>query len=113
MVDGKLLGRARYPGTGTVSVLLVGRLIRRERSAARTTTNTTSSAETVRREIAANFFRSFSTRESLGRFVPSAVRFEQPAKLTSFYYRFFPTQSSIRTSALFRFSSEFATLKRR
>ncbi len=29
------------------------------------------------------------------------------------YYRFFAVQASIRASALFRFSSELATLKRR
>src|SRR5208337_155872 len=67
MVAGKLLVRARYPGTGSVRLLLVGRLIRRERSAARATTNTTSSADRARRETTAivftNFFTSGGPRE--------------------------------------------------
>src|SRR5450631_2613734 len=58
MVAGKLLVRARYPGTGSVRVLLVGRLMRRERSVARAATNTTRSVERVRRETAAIFFTS-------------------------------------------------------
>src|ERR1700691_6034392 len=64
MVAGKLFVRARYPGTGTVRVLLVGRLMRRARSAARTTarsatrptTNAPNNAETARSKTTAAFF---------------------------------------------------------
>src|SRR5260370_20248758 len=63
MVAGKLLVRARYPGTGSVRLLLVGRLMRRERSAARATTNTTRSEERARKETTAIFFTSEDPRE--------------------------------------------------
>src|ERR1019366_8175990 len=73
MVAGKLLVRARYPGTGRVRVLLVGRLTRRERSAARAATNTARSTERVRRETAAIFF----TSGVLGRVLPSEASLRQ------------------------------------
>src|ERR1700731_1773862 len=62
MVAGKLLVRAMYPGTGSVRVLLVGRLIRRERSAARATMNTASSEQKMRRTMAVIFFKVKSLR---------------------------------------------------
>src|ERR1700704_5532158 len=62
MVAGKLLVRAIYPGTGSVRVLLVGRLIRRERSAARATMNTPSSEKKARRTMAVMFFNVKSLR---------------------------------------------------
>src|SRR5208282_3957966 len=54
-------------GTGSVKLLLVGRLIRRERSAARATMKTTSSEKRAKRETTAVFF----TSEGLGRVLPS------------------------------------------
>src|ERR1022692_5117018 len=75
MVAGKLLVRARYPGTGSVRLLLVGRLMRRERSAARATTKTMRSVETARRETTEIFF----TSGGLGRVLPSATERRQPA----------------------------------
>src|ERR1700688_1594144 len=56
MVAGKLLVRARYPGTGRVRVLLVGRLMWRERSAARATTKRTRSEANATRQTTANAF---------------------------------------------------------
>src|ERR1700686_3386607 len=73
MVAGKLLVGARYPGTGSVRALLVGRLIRRERSAARAMTNTTSSVERARKESTAIFFTNRFTSETLGRVLPSGT----------------------------------------
>src|ERR1035438_1708859 len=74
MVTGKPFVRARKPGTGSVRPLLVGRLMRRERSAARAATNTTNSAAKASRKTAAVLF----TSGVLASFVPSG----QPARQT-------------------------------
>src|SRR5262249_928696 len=64
MVAGKLLVRPRYPGTGTVKVLLEGRLILRECSAATmaTTRDMTSAATN---DTASTIFFTSGTSRSL------------------------------------------------
>jgi hypothetical protein len=69
MVAGKLFVRPMYPGTGSVRVLLVGRLMRRERSAARTTAKTIKMAAREKIKATVGFF----TNRNIESLSPSSI----------------------------------------
>jgi hypothetical protein len=80
MVAGKLFVRAMNPGTGTVSILLVGRLTLRELSFARATANTTYELAMAAQRIAISFFTVTKDYQKQAAFKPQTrwITFDWP-----------------------------------